>query len=512
VKLSSKELFNNGPQPYDMLDLMPINIMFCDLNFSIQYINSKSFQTLKSIEHLIPIKAEQVIGISIDRFHKNPSHQRQMLANDKNLPYRTNIQVGDQYLDLFVTAIYNEGKYSGIMVTWDIVTEKLNLDWTVLAMNKSQAVIEFNLDGSVISANENFCSLLEYKESEIVGKHHSMFCDSKYIKTEEYKNFWSKLNSGKFDANEYPRTTKSGKIVWIQASYNPVIDSTGKIIKVTKYATDITNKKETFNNLINVLSETSNQLAAASEEFMATANQLFSNAQTSSDQSIKASAATEQINTGVRSVASNMEEMTASIKEITRTTNDASNMANETLKKSQETNVIINTLGASSRDIGNVIKVISSIAQQTNLLALNATIEAARAGDAGKGFAVVANEVKELAKQTAKATGDITKRIEAIQKDTSNAVSAIAEISISIDKVNGHAGNIAASVEEQAATSNEISRIVLESSLAIGGVSDLVKGVSKIASLNSSDASQLIDASRGLSKLAMELKELISKL
>jgi methyl-accepting chemotaxis protein len=207
-----------------------------------------------------------------------------------------------------------------------------------------------------------------------------------------------------------------------------------------------------------------------------------------------------------------MEEMTASIKEITRTTNEASSMAGETLRKAQHTNKIIDKLGVSSSDIGNVIKVISSIAQQTNLLALNATIEAARAGDAGKGFAVVANEVKELAKQTAKATGEITKKIEAIQADTNSAVSAIGEISLSIEKVNGHAGNIAAAVEEQAATTNEISRIIIESSSAIGGVSNLVRDVSNISSANSSDASQLIDASKSLSKLAMELKDLVNKI
>src|SRR5262249_47789899 len=157
------------------------------------------------------------------------------------------------------------------------------------------------------------------------------------------------------------------------------------------------------------------------------------------------------------------EEMTASIKEIARSANESAEMSKSTLAKAQTTNKTITQLGTSSQEIGNVIKVISSIAQQTNLLALNATIEAARAGDAGKGFAVVANEVKELAKQTAKATEDITNKIGAIQTDSSAAVEAIGGISQAMEKVNAIAGAIAASVEEQTATTNEVSRVVLES-------------------------------------------------
>lgn len=180
-------------------------------------------------------------------------------------------------------------------------------------------------------------------------------------------------------------------------------------------------------------------------------------------------------------------------------------------KPANETNSIIKQLGLSSDDIGNVIKVISSIAQQTNLLALNATIEAARAGDAGRGFAVVANEVKELAKQTAKATGDITKKIETIQSDSRNAVKAIDEISIRIEKVTGHASNIAAAVEEQAATTGEISRIILQASQSVGQANVMIKSVSDIATSNLNDANQFKDASKELTKLAVGIKNLLIK-
>ena len=419
---------------------------------------------------------------------------------------------------IWIQASYNpvigiDGKVERVVkFATDITEEKFKQDALTNAIDKSQAVIEFNSDGIIQRANNNFLAALGYTFDEIQGKHHRIFCDNKYTSSPEYAEFWSKLKGGTFDARQYPRIRKDGKIIWIQASYNPVLGIDGKVERVVKYASDITREKEEWFNLLKVLGNTSHQLAAAAEELTATSNQLLENAQKSSDQSTSAAAATEEVDSGVRSVATNMEEMSASIKEITRTTNETSQMAGDTLKKSQDTNQIINQLGVSSNDIGNVVKVISAIAQQTNLLALNATIEAARAGESGRGFAVVANEVKELAKQTAKATGDITKKIETIQADTKNAVQAIGAISNSIEKVNGHASNIAAAVEEQAATTNEISRIILESSSAIGGVSSLVKDVAIVSTSNKTDAMQLKEASTSLSRLALELKDLVSKL
>jgi methyl-accepting chemotaxis protein len=187
-------------------------------------------------------------------------------------------------------------------------------------------------------------------------------------------------------------------------------------------------------------------------------------------------------------------------------------MTNNAMKLAKNTNEIINKLGDSSMDIGNVIKVISSIAQQTNLLALNATIEAARAGEAGKGFAVVANEVKELANQTAKATSDITKKIETIQQDSKNAVEAIAEISITIDKVNGHTGNIAASVNEQAATTNEVTRIVAESAEGVKQISDNIAQVSKAATGTGKNAEEAQIAAKDVGEIAGLLQKYVAQL
>ena len=183
-----------------------------------------------------------------------------------------------------------------------------------------------------------------------------------------------------------------------------------------------------------------------------------------------------------------------------------------TVNQAKATNMTITKLGESSKDIGNVIKVISSIAQQTNLLALNATIEAARAGDAGRGFAVVANEVKELAKQTAMATEDITNKVAGIQRDSASAATAVVTISQSIEKLSNIAVAIASSVEEQAATTSEVSRIVQESSKGVASISENVVIVSKAASETSIGSGQVLVASKSLGELATRLEELVKRI
>jgi methyl-accepting chemotaxis protein len=265
-------------------------------------------------------------------------------------------------------------------------------------------------------------------------------------------------------------------------------------------------------NLINDLVKASSELSEASHTVLGISSNLSAAAEETSAQANTASVASEEVSAGVQNVTTNMSEMTAAIKEITKTTNEAAAMTKEAMELSKSANQIINQLGDSSLEIGNVIKVISSIAQQTNLLALNATIEAARAGEAGKGFAVVANEVKELANQTAKATGDITKRIEAIQADSKNAVNAIANITAAIEKVNGHTDNIAAAVEEQAATTNEVTRIVSESTEGVHQITENIGQVSVAAANTGKDASSVLKASRSIEVIAATLEQCVHNL
>jgi methyl-accepting chemotaxis protein len=491
-------------------------------------------------------------------------------------------------------------------------------------IDKNYALIHFDPSGKVLFANNNFLKTLEYTMPEIQGKHHSMFCDKTYINTMEYKLFWDNLNAGQSTTGDFKRISKTGKDVWINASYCAIVGESGKVERVIKIASDITETKkmsqmkqmvdlspintmlsdpngkliymnenskknlkllekflpervenlvgksidifhkrpehqrkiigdmknlphrariqvgpEIMNllvspvtddkgvyigpmvtweiitakvNLVNTLEETAAQLGAAAEELSATATQLNQNANMTSQQSNQAAANTEEVAKGVQIVATNTEEMVASIKEISRNTAEAANISKDTLKRAQDTNKTIQQLGVSSEDIGNVIKVISSIAQQTNLLALNATIEAARAGEAGKGFAVVANEVKELAKQTAKATDDITNKIGSIQGDSKDAVTAINGIGQVIEKLNSISVAIAAAVEEQTATANEVSRVIKESNKGVEGIADVVRNVSGAAKQSSAGAAQTLDAAQSLSQLAEKLKSLVKSL
>ncbi|HND86167.1 MAG TPA: methyl-accepting chemotaxis protein, partial [Pseudobdellovibrionaceae bacterium] len=356
-----------------MMENATVNLMAADLDLKLTYLNPKSRETLRKLERYLPKPVDQLAGESIDIFHKSPEKQRRMLKDDRALPHRAKILLGDQTMDLNVSAMYDNNKrYIGPMVTWELITDRISL--------------------------------------------------------------------------------------------------------------------------IKSLEETAQQLAAAADELSATAGQLTKNSDTTARQSVQAASNTEEVAKGVQTVATNTEEMVASIKEIARNSTEAANISKDTMKKAQETNSTIQQLGSSSQEIGNVIKVISSIAQQTNLLALNATIEAARAGDAGKGFAVVANEVKELAKQTAKATEDITNKIGAIQKDTGGAVDAIGSIATVIEKLNGISMAIAASIEEQTATTNEVARVVKESNKGVEGIADIVREVSSAAKQSSAGASQTLDA------------------
>jgi methyl-accepting chemotaxis protein len=251
-------------------------------------------------------------------------------------------------------------------------------------------------------------------------------------------------------------------------------------------------------------------LHSVSEELSANSQQMVSNTEETSVQAGVVSAAAEEVSRNVQTVATASEEMSASIKEIAKNAQDAAKVASSAVRAAETTNSTITKLGESSAEIGQVIKVITSIAQQTNLLALNATIEAARAGEAGEGFAVVANEVKELAKETAKATEDISQKIETIQGDTQSAIQAIAEIGTIINKINDYQNTIASSVEEQTATTNEITRNVAEASKGSTEIAQNITGVAEAAKSTSSGATTAQKASGELALMAAELQFLVS--
>jgi len=384
----------------------------------------------------------------------------------------------------------------------------------VAEINKSQAIIEFAPDGTILTANDLFQHTMGYSASELKGQHHRLFATQAYSQSPEYREFWARLERGEVVAGEFNRLAKGGRHVYLQATYNPIRDRDGKVIKVVKMALDVTAQVELRKGVEKVLNEvgqSSATLSAAAQELTATSQQLAANAEETAAQANTAAAAAEQVSTNVSTVAAGAEQMGASIKEIAKSAAEAAKVATTAVRVANSTNTIIGKLGESSAEIGNVVKVITSIAQQTNLLALNATIEAARAGEAGKGFAVVANEVKELAKQTAKATEDIGRKIEAIQTDASGAVRAIGEIGQIIGQINDIQNTIAGAVEEQTATTGEINRNISEAARGSGEIAQNVVGVAEAARGTTEGAADAKRAADELSRLAGTMQNLVAR-
>ena len=264
-------------------------------------------------------------------------------------------------------------------------------------------------------------------------------------------------------------------------------------------------------NTVGAIAQNAEALATSSDELTAVSQRMASNAEETSAQANRVSAAADQVSGNVQTVATGADEMSASIEEIAKNASEAADVARNAVQVASNTNNIVSRLGERSAEIGQVIKVISSIAEQTNLLALNATIEAARAGEAGRGFAVVANEVKELAKQTGKATEDISQRIQSIQGNTKEAVEAIAKIDGIINQVNDISNTIASAVEEQTATTNEMSRNVTEAAKGVAKITQNVSGMAEAAKSTASGASNTRTAAGDLSRMAAELQGLVGQ-
>jgi methyl-accepting chemotaxis protein len=550
-----------------LADQTKINIMFADRDLKIQYLNPASKRTLEKLEQYLPVRASEMLGKSIDVFHKHPEQQKRLLSDPRLLPHTAQFNIGPEVISLTADAVRDsQGNHIGSIASWEVVTEKirleaLNADYSgqVAAIGKSQAVVEYNLDGTVMTANENFLRAMGYSLDEVKGKHHAIFTDESERLSGEYKEFWAKLSRGEYVGGEFKRIGKGGKEVWVQASYNPILDVHGKPFKVVEYASDTTPQKKAaeelnrkVDSMLEVVSsaaegdltrevtvsgqdaigrmgeglsrffkdlrrsvaaivENSQSLASASEELSSTSQQMSANAEETSSQANVVTTAATQVDRNLQTVATGTEEMSASIKEIAKNAHESAKIATEAVRIAEETNATVSKLGTSSVEIGQVIKVITSIAQQTNLLALNATIEAARAGEAGKGFAVVANEVKELAKQTAKATEDISRKIEAIQGDTKGAVSAIDQIGQVIRQVNDISNTIATAVEEQNATTNEMSRNVSEAARGSEEITKNIGGVAEAAQSTSHGANDSLKASQALARMSTQLRELVSQ-
>ncbi|TXN46785.1 PAS domain S-box protein, partial [Methylobacterium sp. WL119] len=326
------------------------------------------------------------------------------------------------------------------------VQRAIDQEGQLAALNRSQAVIEFTLDGTILTANANFLNAVGYRLDEIRGQHHSLFVDANERTGEAYRSFWGQLGRGEFAAGEFRRIAKGGREVWIQATYNPISDRDGVPFKVVKFATDISTQVHERQRRIEAQHAIGTDLDAIGQAV-----------ENVTRQTVEAAGTVGQVSNDIQSVASGAEELSASVGEISQQVSHAARMAGQAVEQAQRTGSIVAGLSTQAAQIGEVVTMIQGIASQTNLLALNATIEAARAGAAGKGFAVVASEVKALAEQTAKATDQIRGQIQATQTATREAVDAIGSIQATIRSLDEVSGAIAAAVEEQSAVTREMS-------------------------------------------------------
>jgi methyl-accepting chemotaxis protein len=325
--------------------------------------------------------------------------------------------------EVWILASYNPildeaGKpFKVVKFASDITADKLktaNYAGQIEAIGKSQAVIEFGMDGNVLTANANFLGALGYSLAEIQGKHHSMFVPSDQRDGESYRAFWAALNRGEFQSGEFERVGKGGKQVWIQASYNPIRDLNGKPFKVVKYASDTTAQ-------------------------------------------VLARMRSEKVRGMMESVAAGAEELNASVREISAAMSKSRDTALNAVEQVESADQQAQRLSEAAESMSSIVQLIGDITGQINLLALNATIESARAGEAGRGFAVVASEVKNLANQAKQATDKIEQEIGNLNGISGDVVGALGSIKKAIQEVSEYVTSTAAAVEEQSTVTSEMS-------------------------------------------------------
>jgi methyl-accepting chemotaxis protein/putative methionine-R-sulfoxide reductase with GAF domain len=439
-----------------ILNSIPGCLVMADGSQQIDWMNPAASRTLQQLGDHLPMPASELIGGKMEIFHYDRAAMRALLKDPSCLPHRHQLQLGSEYFDVEACAVMDAaGAYLGPLLSLSRATERVQAE-----MREKVTM-----------------------ENEMAARAH--------------------LENRAHEILELVRAAASGNLC-VEARLE------GKD-PMSEIADGLNNFLATLRSSLSQILESSRSLAMASREMSDVSSSMSGNAQETEQQAALVSSASEEVSTNVRVVAASSEEMLASIREISRSANESAGIARTAVDAAQQTNTTITQLGESGKQIGQVIKVITSIAQQTNLLALNATIEAARAGEAGKGFAVVANEVKELAKQTAKATEEISGKIEMIQGDTQNAVTEIGRITQIITQINDISSTIASAVEEQTATTNEIGRNVAEAARGTQEISRSIGNVANAAQQTSSGAGQTQTASSNLSQMAAALEQLVTQ-
>ena len=463
----------------EMIDALPTAVMACDpADLRVIYMNRQSRETLKEIEHLIPVQADDVLGQCIDIFHKHPEHQRKLLADPSNLPHRAKIQLGDQWLDLHVSAVHDrQGNYTAATVAWSVITEQVRheaetakllqmmdqMPINVMLADKDSLEITY-VNQTSIDTLTPLNHLLPIAAKDLQGA-----CIDIFHKHPEHQRrlladpanlphrALIKLGDETLELNVSALSATDGGYMGPMLTWNLVTQNINLASQVTNVAEAV---------------------SAAAEEMSASSRAM--------QESVSLA------NSRASTVASAAEELTSSVDEISRQVAHSASIANGAVEEANRTSEMINGLSQAAEKIGDVVGIIQDIAGQTNLLALNATIEAARAGDAGKGFAVVASEVKSLANQTAGATEEISQQIAEIQGATKNAVGANETITKTINEINDVATAIASAVEEQGAATQEVSSNIVQ--------------VSEASDATGQAAQEVLDASSDLAKKSAELQ------
>ena len=426
----------------------------------------------------------------------------------------------------------------------DAADNLLELNAKLEAVGKVQAIIEFELDGTIITANDNFLATVGYRLDEIQGRHHRMFVDEAFAQSTEYREFWAKLGRGEFDTNEYKRIGNGGKEVWIHASYNPLFDLDGKPFKVVKFATDITDQvclradtarfvQEMSQVLTSVASQdltvrvtgsydgshgtTKDDLNLALENLESTLGQVGQVVSQLTTASRQINEGSVQVADGASSQASSIEEISASLEQMSAMTsqnadnaveaNHRSNEAADSVTKGtgtmQEMQSAIEAIKDSSTETAKIVKTIDEISFQTNMLALNAAVEAARAGDAGKGFAVVAEEVRALAQRSAEAAKMTAQLIDESSRNASNGVEITGNVQAVLEEISGSTTKVSQLLSEIAAASKEQAE-------GIGQVNSAVDQMNKVTQENAAVSEESSAAATELDSQISRLSELLS--
>ena len=423
--------------------------------------------------------------------------------------------------EIWIQASYNPvfnkaGKPVKVIKFATDITEQKNQaadhEAQIAAISRVQAVIEFNLDGTIREANENFLATVGYRADENMGKHHRMFCDPAYVATADYARFWERLRGGEYVAAEFQRFGKGGKEVWIQASYNPILDAQGKPVKVIKFATDITERKraegiiahlsaslakmaegdlsgridteftgeyeqlrlafnksiDRLHDIVTSLQRTSRSLKNATGEILAGANDL-------SERTTKQAATIEETSASVEQLSSAVQDNAARAATASQKAKTVSNNATEGGAVMEQANHAMSAIETSSAKISNIIGLIDDIAFQTNLLALNASVEAARAGDAGKGFAVVAVEVRRLAQSAAQASSEVKVLIEASANEVKAGSRLVGQVASKLHDILQGAQESSSLIDSIALANSEQSSSLEEVSIAVRQMDEMTQ-------------------------------------